>query len=122
MPGLEATLAARGPLSEPSRSRRAGPGRCRVRTQVASTGIGHRALQLRLAHLRPAADVELACLRLELLPRGLVAALHCRRLLAQGRVGALRQVLERLLLLRSGLSFLDVLARCLALFAGRHTS
>jgi len=80
-----------------------------------------RALELVLAHLRAALDVQPARLRLELLARRRVAAAHRLRLLAERRVSALRKVLQSLLLLRARLGLLDVLARRGALLLARHS-
>src|SRR4051794_33741920 len=97
--------------------------KCRSTTRAAQQRLlraRDRALELGLAHLRAALDVEPARLGLELLARRLVAATDGGRLLAQRGARLRREVLQSLLLLRAGLRLLDVLARGLALLRGRH--
>src|SRR4051812_26563882 len=91
------------------------------RSRARLFGPRDRALELGLAHLRAALDVQLAGLGLELLARRLVAATDGRRLLAQRGVRLGREVLEGLLALRAGLRLLDVALRGLALFLSRHS-
>src|SRR2546430_1853060 len=78
------------------------------------------ALQVGLPHLGAAADVQLACLRLELLARRLVAATDCSGLIAERRTGARGQVLEGLLAAGARLRLLDVAASGRALLLGSH--
>src|SRR3954453_21315962 len=78
------------------------------------------ALELGLAHLRAATDVEPARLRLQFLARRLVTLAHCVGLLAQRGTRRLVQVLERLLALGARLRLLDVLAGGLSLLGGCH--
>src|SRR5579884_1353652 len=82
---------------------------------IASAGAGHRALQLRLAHLRAPCNAEPASLGLELLAGRRVAAPDRGGLLAERAPGALREVLERLLAARARLGLLDIGPRRLTL-------
>src|SRR4051794_27679237 len=79
-----------------------------------------RSLELGLAHLRAALDVQPPGLGLELLARGLIAPAHRAGLLAERRPRALGQVLERLLAARALLRALDVAPRRGALLRSSH--
>src|SRR4051812_44881302 len=101
----------------PARSRPTAPSR-----SADSTRAGDRALELRLPHLRPALDVELAGLLLELLARRLVAAADLVRLDPERSARAARQVLQRLLALGAGLRLLDVALGGGALLLSGHVN
>src|SRR4051794_32526971 len=83
-------------------------------------GSRHGPLELVLAHLRAALDVEPPGLGLELLARGRLALADRVRLLAQGRPCLRGQVLEGLLAASPGLRLLDVALGRLALLGGGH--
>src|SRR4051812_25161873 len=91
---------SRSPTPTSGRSRaEASPARTSGGSALLVLRPGDRALEFGLAHLRASRDVELASLRLELTPGGLVPAPDRGRLLAKRRAGLRRQVLQRLLIL-----------------------
>src|SRR3954451_1812554 len=83
-------------------------------------GAGDRFLQLRLAHLRAAPDVEPTGLGLELLARGLVTAPHRGGLLPERAARRARQILQGLLASSTLLRLLDVAPGGAALFRRGH--
>src|SRR5918994_1042664 len=85
-------------------------------------GSADRALQVRLAHLRAAADVQPLGFAHELIARLGLAPADLARLLAEGCSGPLRQVLERLLALRARLRLLHVALRGASLLGCSHIS
>src|SRR5918992_1657312 len=77
-------------------------------------------LELGLAHLGPAGDVQPAGLGLELLAGRLLAAADLVGLHAERRARLAREVLQRLLALGAGLRLLDVAPRGRALLLSGH--
>src|ERR671915_1177133 len=77
-------------------------------------------LELGLAHLGPAGDVQPAGLGLELLAGRLLAAADLVGLHAERRARLAREVLQGLLALRAGLRLLDVGPRGRALLLSGH--
>src|SRR5918992_1164435 len=77
-------------------------------------------LELGLAHLGPAGDVQPAGLRLQLLAGRLLAGADLGGLHAARRARLAREVLQRLLALGAGLRLLDVAPRGRALLLSGH--
>src|SRR3954463_136347 len=124
---MSAILAARAPPGKPARARPRDAGRPPAGGAAPHPllsrpclGSRHGPIELVLAHLRAALDVEPPGLGLELLARGRLAFADRVRLLAQGRPCLRGQVLEGLLAASPGLRLLDVALGRLALLGGGH--